>query len=47
MAAVENEELDVDQLAEQVAKAMELITFCRSKLKHTEAAVQKAFEAER
>lgn len=46
VAAVENEELDVDELAEQVQKAMELITFCRARLKHTEAIVQKAFETD-
>ncbi len=44
VASVENEELDVDQLSEQVQKAMELVAFCRAKLKKTEEAVQKAFE---
>lgn len=47
VTSVENEELDVDELSEQVQKAMELIAFCRAKLKKTEAAVQKAFEDER
>ena len=46
VAAVENEELDVDELSEQVQKAMELIAFCRTTLKKTEEAVQKAFENE-
>ena len=47
VASVENEELDVDELSEQVQRAMELITFCRTKLKHTEAVINKAFENER
>ena len=46
VTAVENEELDVDQLLEQVQRAMELITFCRRKLKHTEESIQQAFENE-
>ena len=46
VTAVENEELDVDQLSEQVQRAMELITFCRRKLKHTEESIQQAFENE-
>ena len=46
VASVENEELDVDILSEQVQRAMQLIAFCRSKLKHTEAAINQAFEDE-
>ena len=44
--SVENEELDVDELSAQVQRAMELITFCRSKLKHTEDTINQAFENE-
>ena len=44
VTAVENEELDVDELSEQVQRAMTLITFCRSKLKRTEEVIQQAFK---
>ncbi len=43
VASVEGE-LDVDELSQQVTQAMELITFCRAKLKHTEATINQAFE---
>ena len=46
VASVENEELDVDELSEQVQQAMKLIAYCRTKLKHTEEAIQQAFEDE-
>ena len=44
VASVESEELDVDELSQQVTQAMELITFCRAKLRHTEATINQAFE---
>lgn len=46
VASVENEELDVDELSEQVQRAMELITFCRTRLRHTEKTIQQAFEGD-
>jgi exodeoxyribonuclease VII small subunit len=46
VTAVENEELDVDQLSEQVQRAMELISFCRRKLKYTEESIQQAFDSD-
>lgn len=38
---IENEELDVDELAEQVSRVSALITICREKLHKTEAEVEK------
>ena len=36
---IENETISVDQLAQKVKRASELITFCRSKLRATETEV--------
>ena len=44
MEAVENEELDVDELSTKVQHAMNLIQYCQQKLKHTEDIIQQAFE---
>jgi exodeoxyribonuclease VII small subunit len=41
---LENNELDVDQLAEQVKRAAELIKFCRRKLVETETEIEKVME---
>lgn len=38
---IENEELDVDELAEQVSRVSALITICKEKLHKTEAEVEK------
>lgn len=38
---IENETVSVDVLAQKVKRASELITFCQSKLKSTEAEVNK------
>jgi len=38
---IENETVSVDVLAQKVKRASELITFCQSKLKNTEAEVNK------
>lgn len=38
---IENEELDVDELAEQVSRVSTLITICKDKLHKTEAEVEK------
>jgi exodeoxyribonuclease VII small subunit len=39
--AIENESIAVDVLAEKVKRAAELITYCRHKLRSTEAEVTK------
>jgi len=38
---IENESVSVDVLAQKVKRASELITFCQTKLKNTEAEVNK------
>ena len=38
---IENETVSVDVLAQKVKRAAELITFCQTKLKNTEAEVNK------
>jgi exodeoxyribonuclease VII small subunit len=38
---IENESVSVDVLAKKVKRASELITFCQTKLKSTEAEVNK------
>lgn len=38
---IENEELDVDELAEQVSRVSVLIAVCKDKLHKTEAEVEK------
>lgn len=38
---IESEEISVDQLASKVKRASELIEFCQTKLKNTEAEVSK------
>lgn len=38
---IENEELDVDELAEQVSRVSALIGICKDKLHKTEAEVEK------
>jgi exodeoxyribonuclease VII small subunit len=39
--SIENETVSVDVLAQKVKRALELITFCQTKLKSTEAEVNK------
>ena len=41
---IENEELDIDQLAKNVKLASELMKFCKSKLHDTENEVEKILE---
>lgn len=41
---LEEEELDVDQLADKVKRATELIQFCKDKLKNTEEEVNKILD---
>ena len=38
---IENENVSVDQLAEKVKRAAELIAFCQEKLRSTESEVNK------
>lgn len=44
LGKIENEELDVDELAKNVKKVSELIKFCRDKLHKTEADVEKIIQ---
>lgn len=41
---VENQDLDVDELSEKVKHALELIQFCKGRLKTTEETLNQAFE---
>lgn len=41
---IENESIDVDELAEKVERASQLLTVCSNKLKKTEAEVEKVIE---
>ncbi|MCK4922802.1 MAG: exodeoxyribonuclease VII small subunit [Bacteroidales bacterium] len=43
---LEEEDLDVDQLADKVKKATELIQFCKDKLKNTEEEVNKILDVD-
>ena len=38
---MENDELDIDQMAEQIKRAQELIKFCKDKLTKTDAEIKK------
>ncbi len=44
--AIENEPLDVDELSEKVKTALELINFCKTKLRTTEDTIKQAFDGE-
>lgn len=41
---MENNEFDIDQLAEQLKKAQNLIALCKSKLAKTDEEIQKILE---
>lgn len=41
---IESENVDVDQLARRVARAKELITYCKGRLRQTEEEVNKVLE---
>lgn len=43
---MENNEFDIDQLAEQLKKAQKLITLCKNKLTKTDEEIQKILEEE-
>ena len=38
---MENDELDIDQMAEQLKRAQELIKLCKDKLTRTDAEIKK------
>ena len=42
---IENEELDIDELAEKVKKVSELINICKDKLHKTEIEVEKILKS--
>ncbi|UCG79151.1 MAG: exodeoxyribonuclease VII small subunit [Nitrospirota bacterium] len=44
IAEIEDETIDIDELASKVKRASELIKFCRSKLMKTEKEVKKVLE---
>jgi exodeoxyribonuclease VII small subunit len=41
IAAIENEELDVDELSDKVKRVSELLVICKNKLSNTEKEVEK------
>lgn len=41
---MENNEFDIDQLAEQLKKAQKLISLCKNKLTKTDEEIQKILE---
>lgn len=43
---LEEEDLDVDQMADKVKRATELIQLCKNKLKNTEEEVNKILETD-
>lgn len=44
LGSIQNQQIDVDQLAEQVKRASELIKYCKTKLKTAEDQIQGVFE---
>lgn len=43
-ASLEEDSLDIDQLSEEVNRALALIGHCRKKLRTTEEAINKSYE---
>lgn len=43
---MENDELDIDQMAEQLKRAQELIKLCKDKLTKTDEEIKKILSAE-
>ena len=43
---MENDELDIDQMAEQLKRAQELIKLCKDKLTKTDEEIKKTLSAE-
>lgn len=44
ISQIEEAELDVDELSLKIKRASELFTYCKTKLKKTEEAVEKILE---
>lgn len=44
MSKIENEELDIDELAGNVKQASELLKFCKSKLRDTKIEIEKILD---
>lgn len=44
LASIENDELDVDELAEKVKKVTQLLKFCKDKLYKTQEEVENALK---
>ncbi|MCR5158320.1 MAG: exodeoxyribonuclease VII small subunit [Prevotella sp.] len=44
VAKMENDELDIDQMAEQLKRAQELIKLCRDKLTKTDEEIKKILQ---
>lgn len=44
LASIENDELDVDELAEKVKKVTQLLKYCKDKLYKTQADVEKVLK---
>lgn len=42
--AIEEDSLDIDELSDEVKRALTLIDHCRSKLRSTEESIQQAFD---
>lgn len=41
VSSIENEEIEIDNLAKQVKRAAELLSFCKEKLHNSEAEISK------
>jgi len=46
VAAIEQEEIMVDELAEKVKRASQIIQFCTKKLRQTESEVEEVMDGE-
>lgn len=44
IAALQSDGIDIDELAAKIARAQELIQFCRERLRETEAQAGKLFD---
>lgn len=44
LSGIQTQEIDIDQLAESIKRAAELIKFCKTKLKTAEDQIQGIFE---
>lgn len=42
--AIEEDSLDIDELSDEVKRALNLIDHCRTKLRNTEESIQQAFD---